>query len=190
MYRQGTYCRAHGALPSVMWLHGWEGGLRRMDTRVCRAESLCCSPETITILLWLLIFCFRLHWVFIADQGLSLAQEVGLLFLAVCGLLTGVASLADTGSSSLAPQLWQMGSVALWPVGSFQTRDQTYVPYTGRWILNHWITRKGLPHCYSVICQYKMKNFKNRCRKIQILDQYISSKSEFSNRSRWHLLKL
>ena len=113
------------------------GSLRRMDTRVCRAESLCCSPETITVLLWLLIFCFRLHWVLIADQGLSLAQEVGLLFLAVCGLLIGVASLADTGSSSLALQLWQMGSVALWPVGSSQTRDRTYVPYTCRWILNH-----------------------------------------------------
>ena len=82
-------------------------------------------------------FLFWLHWVFLADQGLSLAQEVGLLFLAVCGLLIGVASLADTGSSSLALQLWQMGSVALWPVGSSQTRDRTYVPYTGRWILNH-----------------------------------------------------
>ena len=48
-----------------------------------------------------------------------------------------VASLADTGSSSLALQLWQMGSVALWSVGSSQTRDRTYVPYTCRWILNH-----------------------------------------------------
>ena len=30
---------------------GREGSLARMDTCICMAESLCCSPETITILL-------------------------------------------------------------------------------------------------------------------------------------------
>ena len=34
-----------------MWPPGWEGSLRRMDTCIFMAESLHCSPETITILL-------------------------------------------------------------------------------------------------------------------------------------------
>ena len=29
---------------SVMW-PGWKGSLERMDTCICMAESLCCSPE-------------------------------------------------------------------------------------------------------------------------------------------------
>ena len=36
---------------NAMWQPGWEGSLGRMDTCVCMAESLCCSPETITTLL-------------------------------------------------------------------------------------------------------------------------------------------
>ena len=39
-------------------------------------------------------FFFWLHWVFIAVHGLfSSCNELGLLFVAVCGLLTAVASL-------------------------------------------------------------------------------------------------
>ena len=36
-----------------------------------------------------------------------------------------------------------MGLVALQPVGSSQTRDQTRVPHVGRQILNHWTTRES-----------------------------------------------
>ena len=36
---------------SVMWQLGWEESVRRVDTCRCMAESLCCPPETITILL-------------------------------------------------------------------------------------------------------------------------------------------
>ena len=43
-----------------------------------------------------------------------------------------------------AQQLWCMGLVALRHVGSSQTRDQTCVPCTGMWILNHWTTREVL----------------------------------------------
>ena len=35
-----------------------------------------------------------------------------------------------------------LGLIALWHVGSSQTRDWTYVPYIGRGILNHWTTRE------------------------------------------------
>ena len=40
----------HMELCSMLWA-GWEGVLGRMDICVCIAESLCCPPETITILL-------------------------------------------------------------------------------------------------------------------------------------------
>ena len=46
-----TYYIAHGALLNVMWQPRWENSLGEMDTCVCIAESLHCSPETITTLL-------------------------------------------------------------------------------------------------------------------------------------------
>ena len=41
----------HVELLTVMWQPGWEGRWRRMDTFTYMAESLSCSPETITTLL-------------------------------------------------------------------------------------------------------------------------------------------
>ena len=41
----------HGTLLNVMWQPVWEWGLGGMDTYVCMAEFLHCSPETITTLL-------------------------------------------------------------------------------------------------------------------------------------------
>ena len=38
----------HGTLLNVMWQPGWEGSWGRMDPCICMAESLHCSPETIT----------------------------------------------------------------------------------------------------------------------------------------------
>ena len=43
--------------------------------------------------------------------------------------------------------LWRTGLVALRPVESSYTRNQTGVPCTARWILNHWTTR-GVPYLY------------------------------------------
>ena len=43
-----------------------------------------------------------------------------------------------------AQQLWLMGLVALWHVGSSQTRARTHVPCIGRQILNHCATREAL----------------------------------------------
>ena len=45
------YCVAHGTLLNVMWQPAWKGIWGRRDTRTCMAESLRCSPETITTLL-------------------------------------------------------------------------------------------------------------------------------------------
>ena len=42
---------AQGALLSVMRQPGWVGGLGRMATCICMAESPHCSPEIVTTLL-------------------------------------------------------------------------------------------------------------------------------------------
>ena len=74
----------------------------------------------------------------------------------VCGSLIVVASHAEedwlsglgsqylqlSGSRAWALWLWRMGFVALQHVESSQMSDQTRVPCTGRWILNHWTTRQ------------------------------------------------
>ena len=47
-----TYCIAQGNLLNIIWQPGWEGSLRENGyIYVCVAESLCCPPETMTILL-------------------------------------------------------------------------------------------------------------------------------------------
>ena len=46
-----SYCIAQRTLLNVTWQRGWEGSWRRMDTRICVTEFLCCSPESITMLL-------------------------------------------------------------------------------------------------------------------------------------------
>ena len=107
---------------------------------------------------------FWLRWVFVAVHGLSrvAASEVypslrcasfslrWLLLLrskgsrhagfSCCG--TRAQQLWLMGSRVLAQQLWRTGLAAPWHVGSSQTRAQTRVPCTGRWILNHCATRE------------------------------------------------
>ena len=48
--------------------------------------------------------------------------------------------LQSTGSRARAQQLWHMGSVAPWHVGSSRTKDRTRIPRIGRRILYHWAT--------------------------------------------------
>ena len=76
-------------------------------------------------------------------QALSSCREQGLLTVAVCRLLTAVASLVGSrhagfsSSSVWAQHLWHPGSLAPWHVESSQDRDQTCGPFIGRQILNH-----------------------------------------------------
>ena len=51
MDNQQTYCIAYETLFNVMRQPGWGGLWGRMETCICMAESLHCSPEMITILL-------------------------------------------------------------------------------------------------------------------------------------------
>ena len=115
--------------------------------------------------LFSLFIYFWLYWVFVAARGLSLvatrggysslrcvgshcsgfsccrAWAVGHSDFSSCG--TQTQQLWVVGSRVQAQQLWQMGLVAPWHVGSSQTRDQTNVPYIGRQILNHCTTREA-----------------------------------------------
>ena len=59
------------------------------------------------------------------------------VFIAEHGLLFAVASLEAQASVVMVPSL-----VAPWHVQLSQ--DQTCVPCSGRWILNHWTTREVL----------------------------------------------
>ena len=83
-------------------------------------------------------------------------QSGELLSTAECGLLVvgaprcGAPALGRVGSAwqlrgsqAQAWQLWPMGLVALWYVGSSQIRDQTHVFCVGKWILYRWATREA-----------------------------------------------
>ena len=68
------------------------------------------------------------------------------------GLLSGYsaqASYCGSFSRRRAQPLGPVGSVVVahwlsfpWHVKSSRTREQTCVPCTGRWVLNHWTTRE------------------------------------------------
>ena len=121
--------------------------------------------------LFLFSFFFKINlFLFLAALGLcccvrafSSCGEWRLLFVVVRRLLIAVASLVTeqgsrrecfsscgtraqqswlVGSRAQAQQLWHMGLVALWHVGSSWTRVRTRVPCIGRRILNHCATRK------------------------------------------------
>ena len=61
---------------------------------------------------------------------------------AACRLLVAGASLVAEHRQHGLQYLMCTGLVALWHVGSSWTRDRTYVPCIGRWILNPWTTWK------------------------------------------------
>ena len=103
-------------------------------------------PVLYIISLWL-IFCFFKKDLFIFGCtgssllcGLlfSLVAVSGATLVSVCGLLIAVASLVAEHSLK-AP-----GACLVAPlhVGS-HTRDLTHVPWIGRGILNHWVTREA-----------------------------------------------
>ena len=110
------------------------------------------------------LFYFWLRWAFIAAWSFSSCGELGLLFVAVCGLHIAVASLvAEHGLQAHGlQQLQHAGSVVvacgLQSTGSvdvahglscsiacriFLARAQTHVPCISRQILNHCTTREA-----------------------------------------------
>ena len=75
----------------------------------------------------------------------SFCREWELLFVVVLWFLIAVASLvAEHGLwGSWASAVGAQGLVALWHVGSSQSRVQTCVPCIGRWILHHWTKQRS-----------------------------------------------
>ena len=101
-------------------------------------------------LIYLFIYLFWLHWVFVAARGLSpVAASRGHSSLQCMGFSlqwsTGSRRAGFSSCGSRAQQLWHMGLVAPWHVGSSRTRARTRVPCIGRWILNQCATRE-VPH--------------------------------------------
>ena len=97
---------------------------------------------------------FWLHWVFVAVRAFS-SWWAGLLLVTGLGLLIAVILLSQStgcgpcgfqwsglpGSGAQAQEMWQMGIVAPWRVGS-RIRCQILLSCIGRRILYHWAERK------------------------------------------------
>ena len=125
--------------------------------------------------LFVYLFIFWLHWVFVAVCGLSLVALSGGYSLLRCAgfSLQWLLLLWSTGSRhagfsscgmwaqqlwlagcrAQAQQLWHMGLVAPQHVGSSRTRARTRVPCIGRWILNHCATREVPPMAFFIFIQ-------------------------------------
>ena len=99
---------------------------------------------------------WKLIYLFLAVLDLSRCTQISLVMtsggyslVAMQGFsLQRLLSLWSTGSRAHGLQKLQLsGLVALGPGGASWTRDQTQVPCTSRWVLNHRTTREipGLP---------------------------------------------
>ena len=101
------------------------------------------------LFIYFFLFYFWLRWVFVAAWSFSSCSEWGLLFVAVHGLLTVVASCCRAPALSRVhgiQYLWPTALVSPWHVESSQSRDWTCVSYIGRRILSHLTTREGTSH--------------------------------------------
>ena len=132
------------------------------------AESLCLFIYLFIFNKFILFIYFWLCWVFVAVHGLSLVAVSGgysllrcvgfslqwlLLLQSMGSRHTGFSSCGTraqqlwlAGSRAQAQQLWHIGLVAPWHVGSSWTRDRTCVSCIGRRILNHCTTME-VPLC-------------------------------------------
>ena len=92
-----------------------------------QAVELVSAMKTLTFEIVLIYF--WLHWVFTATRRFPLVATGGApLWLWRTGFsLQWLLLLQSTGSRARAQQLWHMGSVAPWHVGSSRTKDRTCV---------------------------------------------------------------
>ena len=90
------------------------------------------------LFLFYFIYCFWLHWVFVAARGISLVAALRLLFV-VAPLIT-----EHRRQARRLQWLWPMGLAAPPHAESSQSRVGTCVPFIGRQILKHWNSREVL----------------------------------------------
>ena len=122
---------------------------------------------------------FRIIYLFLValdlrcfGQAFSSCSEWGLLFVEVGRLLIIVAPLAAAEPSFQVHRLQQLqlsGLAAPQCVEFSQTRDQTFVPYIGGWILIHFVTREVL------------KTFSGRTLQRQLIQQLKKKKLKTQN---------
>ena len=93
------------------------------------------------ILTWDLFFKKLFLYLYVAALGLGCHVRLWCMVFSLQWLLL----LGSKGSRAWTQQLWCMGLVAPWHVGSSWARDWTPVSCIATWILNYWITR-GAPH--------------------------------------------
>ena len=143
------------AFSVVQFWHLYKTTGRTIALTICTFVGKVMSRFVIACILKISIylFYFWLHWILVAMHGLPLAvlSRGSLPFVVVCGRFIAASSLAVQHrlQGVWDKQLWQRGLVALLNVGSSQTRDQTLVPYIGKWIVNHWTTREVLDRALS-----------------------------------------
>ena len=110
-----TYCIAQGTILDVIWQLGWVGVWGRMDTYTCMAESLHCSPQTITTLL--------IGYTPIQNKKLKVWKKRDVFW---CGPF--LKYLWNLLQYCFCLMFWLRGMWAL----SFLTRDWTRTPCIGR----------------------------------------------------------
>ena len=94
----------------------------------------------------LFIFYFWLQWVLLCPGFFQLWQAGATLYCVVRGFYCrGFPCCRARATVHGIQQSWATGLAAPWYMGSSRTRDQTYDPCIGRWILNPWTTREVTP---------------------------------------------
>ena len=112
------------------------------------------------------------YFIYLAASGLSCAMQY--LYSG-----TWILQLWCTGSAVVASEL-SFSAAGGWDLNS-QTRDQTHVPCSARWIPNHWTTREFI---YIYIFFFFSKRYENANLNIsklinspQLYKNYFKSKS-------------
>ena len=106
-----TCYMAQGILLNIMQQPKWEKNLKRIDTCICITESLCCTLETNTILLYLI------NYMKVKE---SVAQSYKTLFGMDCS------SPGSSVSGILQARILEWAAISF-SRGSSQPRDQTCV---------------------------------------------------------------
>ena len=99
----------------------------------------CCRDFPLVAASWVYFLVAVLRLLTVASR--CRAQVLGHAGFCSCG--TWAQQLWLLGSRAQIPQLWHIGLVALWHVGSSQIRDQICVSCIGKWILYHLTTREA-----------------------------------------------
>ena len=137
-------------------------------------------------------FLFFLNFLFVFGCARSLLLHAAFLYLRRrgCSLVVEQAcGFSCCGAWALGhelQQLWLVGSVALWHVGSSWTRDWTRDSGNGSRTLNHWTTREVLK-VFLTASQFAHESFDRDCigSTDQLVEKSVLTDTEPSNPWTW-----